>query len=171
MGLTAVLTVFQIISGRLPERGRKNTCLGKSCLLGLPRVPFANVFSGYMIVFFCFNVEDRRWSILFYPIILEGCRGSTDDFTTFPFHLVLFSAAFVELAKTIPVHSLILSSHLFFCLPLFLFPFTVLCRTVFAEREDLGRGQTILISVSCPGPGVHHFLQWLLGSFSELAHR
>ena len=54
-----------------------------------------------------------------------------------PFHLDLFSAALVELAKSIPVHSLILSSHLFFCLPLFLFPFTVPCRIVFAKPEDL----------------------------------
>ena len=47
---------------------------------------------------------------LFYPITLEGCRGTTDEFATMPFHLDLFSAALVELAKSIPVHSLILSS-------------------------------------------------------------
>ena len=76
-------------------------------------------------------------SILFYPITLEGRQGTTDEFTTIPFHLVLFSAALVELAKCIPVHSLILSSHLFFCLPLFLFPFTVPCNIVFAKPEDL----------------------------------
>ena len=45
-------------------------------------------------------------SILYYPITLEGRRGTTDEFTTIPFHLVLFSAALVELAKSIPVHSL-----------------------------------------------------------------
>ena len=61
-------------------------------------------------------------SILFYPITLEGRRGTTDEFATTPFHLDLFSAALVELAKSIPVHSLILSSHLFFCLPLFSSP-------------------------------------------------
>ena len=76
-------------------------------------------------------------SILFCPITLEGRRGTTDEFATIPFHLVLFSAALVELAKSIPVHSLILSSHLFFCLPLFLFPFTVPCMIVFAKPEDL----------------------------------
>ena len=36
-------------------------------------------------------------SILFYPITLEGRRGTTDKFTTIPFHLDLFSAALVEL--------------------------------------------------------------------------
>ena len=78
------------------------------------------------IVLVKFNINDQgKVSILFYPITLEGCRGTTDEFATIPFHLDLFSAALVELAKSIPVHSLILSSHLFFCLPLFLFPFTV----------------------------------------------
>ena len=77
------------------------------------------------------------YSILFYPITLEGRRGTTDEIVTIPFHLVLFSAALVELAKSIPVHSLILSSHLFVCLPLYLFPFNVPCRIVFAKPEDL----------------------------------
>ena len=76
-------------------------------------------------------------SILFYPITLEGRRGTTDEFAILLFHLVLFSAVLVELAKSIPVHSLILSSHLFFRLPLFLFPFTVPCRIVFARPKDL----------------------------------
>ena len=83
------------------------------------------------------DIEVRLYSILFYPITLEGRRGTTDEFATIPFHLDLFSAALVELAKSIPVHSLILSSHLFFCLPLFLFPFTVPCRIVFAKPKDL----------------------------------
>ena len=59
------------------------------------------------------------------------------EFTTIPFHLVLSSAVLVELAKFTPVHSLILFSHLFFCLPLLLFPCTVPCRIVFAEPKDL----------------------------------
>ena len=54
-----------------------------------------------------------------------------------PFNLVLFSATLVELVKSIPVYSLILSSHYFFCLPLLLFPFTVPSRIVFAKPEDL----------------------------------
>ena len=87
--------------------------------------------------FIKFSSIHNIYSILFYPITLEGRRGTTDEFATIPFHLDLFSAALVELAKSIPVHSLILSSHLFFCLPLFLFPFTVPCRIVFAKPEDL----------------------------------
>ena len=36
--------------------------------------------------------------ILFYPITMEGRRGTTDEFAI-PFHLDLFSAALVELAS------------------------------------------------------------------------
>ena len=87
-----------------------------------------------VIVDYWYLLYNKRF-ILFYPITLEGRRGTTYDFATTPFHLILFSDALVELAKSIPVHSLILSSHLFFCLPLF--PFTVPCRIVFAKPEDL----------------------------------
>ena len=68
---------------------------------------------------------------------LDVYRGRKTTNQQQNFHLDLFSAALVELAKSIPVHSLILSSHLFFCLSPFLFPFTVPCRIVFAKPEDL----------------------------------
>ena len=57
--------------------------------------------------------------------------------TQIPINLVLFSAALVQLAKSIPVHSLIVTPLLFFYLPLLLFPSTVPCRIVFAKSEDL----------------------------------
>ena len=86
-----------------------------------------------------FIIMDYFCSIvfIFYPITLEGRRGTTDEFATIPFHLVLFPSALIGLAKSIPVHSSKLSSHLFFCLPLFLFPFTVPCRNVITKPEDL----------------------------------
>ena len=68
---------------------------------------------------------------------LGGRRGTTDDVATIPFHPSLSSAALRESPNPIPVHSLMLSSHLFFCLPLLLAPFTVPCRIVFAMPEDL----------------------------------
>ena len=73
----------------------------------------------------CFSVLSHNLGKLF---------GTTDDLK-----LVLFSAALdwlVALAKSIPVHSLILSSHLF-CQPLFLFLFTLPCKIVFAKPEYL----------------------------------
>ena len=68
---------------------------------------------------------------------LGGRRGTTDDVATIPFHPSLSSAALRESPNPIPVHSLMLSSHLFFCLHLLLAPFTVPCRIVFAMPEDL----------------------------------
>ena len=71
--------------------------------------------------------------------------GITGDFATIPFHLVLFSAALVELASpflsTIYVIPLF---HLFFSLPLLLFPFIVLCKFVSAKPEDLQMWQNHL---------------------------
>ena len=64
----------------------------------------------------------------------DGPRGTSDEFAIIPFYLVLFSAALVELTKSIPVHSLILSSHLLICLPL-QFPFIVPCRIVLAKPD------------------------------------
>ena len=93
--------------------------------------------SQYSPDFIAVSCKSNVNSILFNPITFEGRRGTTDELATIPLHLVLFSAALVELAKSIPDHSLILFSHLFFCLPLLLFPFTVPCRIVFAKPEDL----------------------------------
>ena len=75
-------------------------------------------------------------SILFDSIASEGRCGTTYDYATIPFHRGLSSAALVELAKSITVQSLIMSSHIFFSLPHLLFPFTVPCRIVFAKPED-----------------------------------
>ena len=85
---------------------------------------------------------------LLYPITLEGRRGTKDNFATIPFHLVLYSAPLVELAKSFPVHSLILSSHLFFFLPLFRFLFSMPYRISLLNQKTLKHGQTILTSVS-----------------------
>ena len=70
------------------------------------------------------------------PLYLGGSRGTTDDVATIPSHPSLPSAALREFPNPIPVHSLMLSSHFLFCLPLLLAPFTVPCRTVFAMPED-----------------------------------
>ena len=77
------------------------------------------------------------FSLISQSLNLGGRRGSTDDVATIPFHPSLSSAALRESPNPIPVHSLMLSSYLFFCLPLLLAPFTVLCRIVFAMPEAL----------------------------------
>ena len=68
---------------------------------------------------------------------IGGHWGTSDDVATIPFHLSLSSAALRESPNPIPLHSLMLSSYLFFCLPLLLAPFIVPCRIVFAMPEHL----------------------------------
>ena len=81
----------------------------------------------------------ETWSSLIssQSLNLGDRRGTTDDVATIPFHRFLSSAALRESTNPIPVHSLMLSSHPFFCLPLLLAPFTVPCRIFFAMPEDL----------------------------------
>ena len=58
----------------------------------------------------------------------EDQEGPTDDVTTSFLHFPPFSTALWDLANSRPVHFLMLSSHLFLCLPCLLPPFTVLCK-------------------------------------------
>ena len=71
---------------------------------------------------------------------LSICRrarlGTIDDFTTSFLHISLFSTAPWDLENSRHVHSLMLSSHIFFCLPCLLPPFTVPCKMVFARPEE-----------------------------------
>ena len=67
---------------------------------------------------------------------LEGRWGTTDDFATSFLHFSLFSTALWDLPNSRPVHSLMLSSHLFVCLPGLLPPFTVPCKMVLARPDE-----------------------------------
>ena len=62
--------------------------------------------------------------------------GTTDDFTTSRLCFRLFSTALWDLANSGPGHSLMLSSHLFFCLPCLLLPFTVPCKMILARPDE-----------------------------------
>ena len=82
--------------------------------------------------------------LLFWPIIIikhqslnrEGCWGATDDFTTSFLHFSLFSTALWDMVNSRPVHSLMLSSHLFLCLPCLLPPFTLPCKIVLTRPDE-----------------------------------
>ena len=63
--------------------------------------------------------------------------GTKEDRATTVLHSSLFSAFRRASPYFNPVHSVMLSSHLFFCLPLLLPPCTVPCRIIFASPVDL----------------------------------
>ena len=67
----------------------------------------------------------------------EGCWGTTNDFETNFLHFFLFYTALWDLANSRPVHSLMLSSHLFLCLPSLILPFTVPCKMVLTRPDEL----------------------------------
>ena len=66
----------------------------------------------------------------------EGRWGTTDDFATSFLHSSLLFTTLWDLANSRPVHSLMLSSHLFLCLPCLLPPFTVPCKMVLARSDE-----------------------------------
>ena len=66
----------------------------------------------------------------------KGRWGTTDDLTNSFLHFSLFSTALWELADSRPVHSLMLSSHLFLCLPCLRPPFSVPCKMVLPRPEE-----------------------------------
>ena len=70
------------------------------------------------------------------PLNCEGCWGTTDDFATSFLHFPLFSTVLWDLPNFRPVHSLMLSSHFFLCLPCLLPPFTVPCKMALARHNE-----------------------------------
>ena len=66
----------------------------------------------------------------------EGRLGYTDNFATSFLHISMFSTALWDLANSRPVHSLMLSSHLFFCLSCLLPLFTAPCKMVLARTDE-----------------------------------
>ena len=68
---------------------------------------------------------------LAYPVVLVDRWGATDDLAT------RLSVFLMAVPSVMPVHSGMLSSHLFFCLPLLRPPCIVPCRIVLASPEDL----------------------------------
>ena len=96
----------------------------------------------------------------------EGCSGTTDDFANSFLHFSLFSTALWDLPNSRPVHFLMLSSHLFFCLPCFLPPFTVHCRMVLARPDD----HTTAVCVSLQWSGGLRVVRLPVRSWHRLPH-
>ena len=98
----------------------------------------------------------------------ESCLGTTDDFTTSFLHLSLFSTALWDLANSMPVHSLMLSSHLFICLLCLLPPFTVPCLMVLVRPDERGHDHTTAVCVSLPWSGSLREVRLPAGSWHRL---
>ena len=90
------------------------------------------MLSGYVAALsqrlYCTRMPHQKGTFTFtftYPIVLDR-RGTTGVFSTDSLYsLRLYAFLKVSLSSN-PAHSLILSSHLFFCLPLFLLPYLLI---------------------------------------------
>ena len=74
---------------------------------------------------------------LAYPVVLVDRSGTTDDLATSSLHSSRLSAFLMAASSVKPVHSGMLSSHLFFCLPRLLPPWTVPYMIVLTSPDDL----------------------------------
>ena len=84
----------------------------------------------------------------------EGRCGTIDDFVTSFLHISLFLTAVWDSVNPRTVYSLMLFSHLFFCLPFPFSPFSVPCKMVLARPDD---------RETCP----YHFILFLLTTWSR----
>ena len=103
-----------------------------------PKITFCGLFSGAAcFIVLKFTSECKHFQPVSSHLSLnhEGHWGTIDDFATNFLHSSLFSNALWDLANSRPVHSLMLSSHLFLCLPCLLPPFTVPCKMVLARLD------------------------------------
>ena len=68
----------------------------------------------------------------------EGRLGTTDDFATSFLHFSPFSTALWDLPNSRPVHSLMLSSHLFLCPPCLALSVYHYCTVQERDEEEVG---------------------------------
>ena len=113
---------------------------------------------------FCFNLSIRRVHHHhhhhhyhhFHHLSLnrEGRWGTIDDFTTSFLRFSLFSTAFLDLSNSRPVHSLMLSSHLFLCLPCLLPLSLCLARWFWQDLMNGRHDHTTAVCVSLRSSGL-----------------
>ena len=101
----------------------------------------------------------------------EGRWCTTDDFTTNFLHFSPFSTALWDLSNSRPVHFLMLSSHLFLCLPCLLPLFTVPCKMVLArpgERETCPYHSSLRLFTMVRRSSCGPIACWILARTSSL---
>ena len=129
---------------------RPSPCFRSTCFVLISRV-IQELFSkvnawGYMLAVV--------WIIHHHQSLNhEGRWGTRDDFAISFIHFPLFSTALWDLPNSRPVHSLMLSSHLFLCLPCLLPPFTVPCTIVLARPDERETWPYTVVCVSLRSSG------------------
>ena len=97
-----------------------------------------------------------------------GQWGTTDDITTSFLHFPLFFTARLDFANPKPAHSLMLSSHLFFCLLCLLPSSLCLARWFWPDLMNGRHVHTTSVCISLPWSGGLHMVQLPAGSWHRL---
>ena len=100
----------------------------------------------------------------------EGRLGITDNFATNFLHFPLFSTAILDLMNSRPVHSLMLSPHLFLCLPCLLPHFTVPFKMFWPDLSNGRHDHTTAVCVSLRWSRGLHVVRLPNGSWFGLPH-
>ena len=99
-----------------------------------------------------YKMTSHKWTVLrdHYDLSLnrEGRWGTADNFATSFLHFSLFSTALWDLPNSRPVHSLMLSSHLFLCLPSLLPLSLCLARWFWPDLMNGKHDHTTVVCVS-----------------------
>ena len=98
----------------------------------------------------------------------EGRWDTTDNFATSFLHFSMFSTALWDMPNSRPVHSLMLPSHLFLCLPCLLPPFAVLARWFWPDLMNGKHDHTTAVCVSRRSSGGLCVVQLPAGSWHGL---
>ena len=162
LGHIPLLTVIQTALGHIPLLTVIQTALGHIPLLIVIQTALCNKNYGTGGLFVSIII------IITYPLTARVVGApqinSQPVSSIFP-----FSTALWELAHSRPVHSLMLSSHIFLCLPCLLPPFTVLCKMVWSDLMNGRHEYTTAVCISLQWSGGLHVVQLPAGSWHRLS--
>ena len=96
---------------------------------------FARFYSGVQNVIILWKSTCHHYLII-YPLVARVVGALQMILQPVFLHFSLFSTALWDLPNSRPFHSLMLSSHLFLCLPCLLPPFTMPCKMVLARPDE-----------------------------------
>ena len=129
------MLLFSVSSTATTERtgSRRQQSTAKFCMLNLLPESFYLVCTNTLLISQLIQLDSSHHQL---SLNREGRWGTTDDFATSFLQFPLFSTALWDLPNSRPVHSLMLSSNLFLCLPCLLPLFTVPCKMVLARPNE-----------------------------------
>ena len=108
-----------------------------------------------------FTLHVYRAPFTLYPYRSHNYRRCAMNLATLSLHVTLFSDSLRTAQNLSPCPIWMVFTQRFFCVPLFVPPFTVFCTVVLASPTDLDRYSNHLPYVPLPLLRCHHSTRWL----------